>query len=234
MYLVFTGGDRLKIRDSVTKYIEKNMPAGATLSTIDEGVFEAGQVTNALGANSLFGGEEWFVFDNPSENNDFNEEIKKNLKELSESSNTFLILEGALLAPEKKSYAKYATEVVEIKAEKKNRFNAFVLADALANRDKKKLWVLLQEAKLEGIRDEEIVGILWWQLKSLRLASLTNQASEAGMSDFPYSKAKRALTKFKAEEVNKLSQQLLELYHDGHAGVRDMDNSLEQWILKAV
>jgi len=28
-----------------------------------------------------------------------------------------------------------------------------------------------------------------------------------------------------------ISQSLLELYHQGHAGVKDMDSALEQWVL---
>jgi len=74
--------------------------------------------------------------------------------------------------------------------------------------------------------------MLWWQLKALRLAKQTSSASEAGMKDFPYNKAKRALAKFSEGEVEKLAQSLLEVYHDGHAGVRDMETSLEEWILR--
>lgn len=231
MYIVFHGSDRLKVRDTATEYIEKNMSPETTLTTIDSGVFEVGQVANALGAESLFGGEEWFVLDNPADSADFAEEVKQSLKEMSESSNTFIILEAGLLAPAKKTYAKYAKEIVEFKADKVERFNSFGMAEALLAKDKRKLWVLLQEAKMSGLREEEMVGMLWWQLKSLRLASLTTNAAEAGMKDFPYNKTKRGLSKFTETEIKDLSQLLLELYHDGHAGVRDMDTSLEQWVL---
>jgi hypothetical protein len=73
--------------------------------------------------------------------------------------------------------------------------------------------------------------MLWWQLKSLRLAALTQSAQEAGMKDFPYNKSKRALPAFAPGEVVTLSQSLLELYHAGHSGQRDMDIALEQWVL---
>ncbi len=105
------------------------------------------------------------------------------------------------------------------------------MPEALATKDKRKLWVLLQEARLAGQRDEDIIGLLWWQLKALRLAKITRNADEAGMKEFPYSKAKRALGKFGDGEVEKLSHSLLELYHDGHAGRRDMDMALEEWVL---
>jgi DNA polymerase III delta subunit len=232
MYEVFFGSDRKSARDSATEYISKNMPEGATLTTVEGGGYEEGIINDALGASSLFGGEEWFVIDTPSDNKDCLEEVKGLLEQMSESNNTFIILEGALLAPAKKTYGKYAKDTHEFKAETVERFNSFGLAEALAGKDKRKLWVLLQEAKLAGLREEEVVGMLWWQLKALRLASVTKTASEAGMKDFPYNKAKRALSKFTEGEVEKLSQSLLGLYHDGHGGIRDMDIALEQWALK--
>lgn len=228
---MFYGSDRGGVRDGATAYIEKNMPEDATLTTIEANEYIPGRVNDTLGATSLFGGSEWFVFDGSSENADFSEEVKTSLKEMSDSSNTFIILEGPLLADLKKKYTKYATEITEFSADKIERFNAFGLAEALANKDKKRLWVLLQEARLSGLREEEIIGMLWWQLKALRLSSKTSSANEAGMKDFPYNKAKRSLSKFSEGEIERLSQSLLVLYHDGHAGVRDMDMAFEEWVL---
>ncbi|MCB9817975.1 hypothetical protein H6787_00615 [Candidatus Nomurabacteria bacterium] len=231
MYVVFYGSNRGGVRDSATKYIDKNIPKDATLTTIEAGEYATGRVSDSLGATSLFGGSEWFVFDSPSENADFFEEVKSSLKEMSESTNTFIILENSLLAEPKKKFGKYATEMNEFSAEKSERFNSFGLAEALADKDKRKLWVLLQEARLNGLRDEEIIGMLWWQLKAIRLASKTSSASEAGMKDFPYNKAKKSLSKFSEGEPEKLAQSILELYHAGHGGIRDMDMALEEWVL---
>jgi len=231
MYTVFFGTDRTKVRDQATAYTEKNFPADGTLTTFDGQGFVPGQIADALGATSLFGGEEWFVLDTPSTSPDFAEEVKTALKEISESVNTFLILEDALLAPAKKTYGKFAVSMEEFTAQKNERFNTFAMAEALAQKDKRQLWVLLQDARKGGLREEEIVGMLWWQLKSLRLAAVTSSAAEAGMKDFPYNKSKRALNTFAPGEVTSLSQTLLELYHDGHSGQRDMDIALEEWVL---
>jgi DNA polymerase III delta subunit len=231
MYTVFFGTDRTKVRDQVTSYTEKNFPPDGTLTTFDGQSFVLGQVADALGATSLFGGAEWFVLDTPSANPDFAEEVKTALKEMSESANTFIVLEEALLAPAKKMYGKFAVSMEEFTAPKNERFNTFAMAEALAQKDKRQLWVLLQDARKGGLREEEIIGMLWWQLKSLRLAAVTSSADEAGMKDFPYNKSKRALSKFAPGEVTALSQTLLELYHAGHSGQRDMDIALEEWVL---
>lgn len=231
MYTVFFGTDRTKVRDQATSYIEENFPPEGTLTTFDGQSFVSGQIADALGATSLFGGEEWFIFDTPSANPDFAQEVSESLEEMSDSTNTFIVLEEALLAPAKKTYGKFAARMEEFTAQKNERFNTFAMAEALAGKQKRQLWVLLQDARQAGLREEEIIGMLWWQLKSLRLAAVTNSAQEAGMKDFPYNKSKRALSAFTPGEVVALSQSLLELYHAGHSGQRDMDTALEQWVL---
>jgi len=231
MLKLYFGTDRQGVRDGATSFVEANAAPDATVTTLDAQSYVSGQIADALGAASLFGGEEWFVLDSPAANADLAQEVKDNLKEMSESGNTFLILEEALLAPAKKSYAKHAASSEEFTAAKFDRFNTFAMADALASKDRRQLWVLLQAAKSNGQSAEEIIGILWWQLKALRLASVTNSASEAGMKDFPYNKAKRSLAKFAPGDVTTLSQSLLELYHDGHGGIRDIDLALEEWVL---
>jgi len=232
MYLVFFGANRELVREAATRHIDEHLPKGATLTNLNSEDYQPSMIDNLLGATSLFGGEEWFVFDEPSSNKILEDEIKDSLDLLKESANTFIILEGPLLAPSKKFYTKHAEQIEEFKTEATKTFNAFSLAEALAQKDKRKLWVLLQEAKLSGLRDEEIIGILWWQLKTIRLAKQTSSASEAGVKDFPYNKAKTALRKFEGDQIEELAESLLHLYHQSHAGLRELDLSLEEWVLK--
>jgi DNA polymerase III delta subunit len=231
MYVVFFGKDRGGVRDAATVYIEANMPSDATLTTIEAADFAPGQVADALGAHSLFGGEQWFILDAPSANEEYKEAVLSVLPELAESENCFVILEGVLLAADKKFYNKHASTIEEFKGEAADSFNSFSLAEALAAKDKRRFWVLLQEARLAGQKEEALIGILWWQLKVLRLAARTNSAAEAGIKDFPYNKAKRALATFAPNEVERLAQSLLELYHDAHAGRCDIELALERWVL---
>ena len=231
MLHVYYGTDRQRVRDAANGFTDTAMSPEGTLTVLDVQSFAPGLIADALGASSLFGGEEWFLLDTPSAEADFAEEVKNNLKEMAESGNTFVVLEGALLAPAKKTFGKHAAVIEEFTAEKTERFNTFAMADALASKDRRKLWVLLQEARLNGLAPEEIIGMLWWQMKALRLAEVTRNAAEAGMKDFPYNKAKRALAKFMPGEVATLSHSLLSLYHDGHSGVRDIDLALERWVL---
>lgn len=232
MYHVFSGGERTAVRDAITAFMEENMSPEATLVTFDAHEYQSGRLAEALGATSLFGGEQWFIIDTPSENPELKEELFSSLTELSDSPNTFVLLEGPLLAAERKKLEKHAASIEILSATKPERFNMFALTEALANRDKRSLWMLLQEARLEGVRDEEIIGILWWQLKTLRLAALADSPAAVGMKTFPFNKAKRALIGFPLDHVVERSQSLLQLYHDVRAGKGEMDTALEQWVLR--
>ncbi len=232
MLQVFYGNDTIKVRQAAFTFVEPLEDKGATVELIDSDTWQSGMLRDAAGATSLFGGETVYLIDTPSSSADFNTECIDVLEVLATSSTQFVVIEGALLAAAKKQWAKHAAEMTEYKAAAGERFNSFAIADALAKKDKKSLWLIYQEAVAAGQSAEELIGILWWQLKSLRLAKLTSSASEAGMKDFPYNKAKRALSTFKDGELESLSLSLLTLYHDGHGGVVDINEGLERWLLK--
>ncbi len=231
MLKVFFGNDTESVRQAAHEAMKAEVAAGKELSTIDGDSYYQGILTDTAGAMSLFGGATCYIIDTPTEKKELQEELASSLTVLAESPNQFVVIEGPLLAVAKKAYAKVTDDVQEFSKKAPERFNTFALADALANKKKKDLWMGLQNARAAGIAAEEIIGVLWWQLKSLRLAAMTQTASEAGMKDFPYKKAKGALRNFKDREVVALSESLLAVYHDGHAGVRDIDDALEGWVL---
>jgi DNA polymerase III delta subunit len=231
MLHVYFGNDTISVRKKAFAFITACEEDGFGVERIEAESYQSGQCANIAGSLSLFGGKTVYLLDTPSNNNLFLEELESVLPLLKESSDQFVVLEGTLLAPAKKMYGKYADKLEETTGEKVERFNAFSLADSLALKDKKMLWIGLQDAKREGLSSEEIIGTLWWQLKTLRLANVTASAVQAGMKDFPYNKAKRSLRNFKEGELEKFSQTLLAVYHDGHAGKRDIDLALEKWTL---
>ena len=233
MLSIYYGNDLVKARKEALMQADHLVTKfGARLNKIESEQFSPGILADMLGATSLFGGVEVYLIDTPSEESDFYSEVLSVLKEMSESVNYFIIIENTLLAPERKKFEKHTANLFEFKRAAKESFNVFSMADALSRRDKKSLWVLLQEAKRAGSSAEELIGTLWWQLKTLRLAGMTKSAAEAGMKDFPYNKAKGALKNFKAGELEKLSADLLKVYHEGHGGVREIDGGLEEWVLR--
>lgn len=233
MLNLYYGNDVVKTRQAALAAVATIATAHeVTVHRIENGQFSVGGLADMLGATSLFGGSELYVLDTPSEDEVFYEALLKSLPEMVASPNYFIVMEGAVLAPERKKFEKAGVDMEEFKKTAETPFNVWGMADALSSRDKKSLWVQLTDAKRAGLSAEEIIGTLWWQLKTLRMAMLTKSASDAGMKDFPYNKAKRALSNFKEGEVEIMSRNLLRVYHDGHGGVRDIDEGLEEWVLK--
>lgn len=231
MLHAFFGTDTITVRHKAGTFVHEKQNAGAEVIRLEPTTYVPERLVDAVGSVSLFGAPQVIVIDTPSVEPDMFAQVFEVLESFASTKHDVVLIEGKLLAPEKKKLQKYAATMGEYTAESKLAFNTFALADALLERDKKNLWVLLSRAKVEGLGSEEIIGTLFWQLKSLRLAAKTNDPEEAGLKPFVYSKAKRALSKFKDGELEMLSETLVAAYHDGHTGRRDISVALERWVL---
>jgi len=230
MLYLFYGNDIVTVREKAHDFVLKQEQEGKIIQYIEPENYSQGVFADMVGSVSLFGEEKLFVIDTPSEKEEMYKELISYLEVFSLSDTLFVIIEKKLTGAEKNKFKKYAQTIQEYKINMEN-FNTFALADCFARRDKKNLWFLLQEAKESGTSIENIIGILWWQLKSMRIAKQTTCAKEAGMKDYPYNKAKRAISAFKEGELERLSMGLLTVYHEGHLGKVDIDIALEQWVL---
>ncbi len=232
MLTVYFGKDAIEVRKKAFDRVREIEMGGTSVERITAEGFERGMLANCAGASSLFSGPQALLLDTPTEDPEVFEEVLQSVAALTESRNTFLIIEGPLLAEQKKIFAQAGATCIEVQENEKKEFNVFLVSDALASRDKRTLWLLLQAARREGVSAENIIGTLFWQLKILRLAAVTKTAEEAEQKAYPYNKAKRALGKFTKGELETLSESVLTLYHDGHRGLRDIDIALERWVLE--
>lgn len=231
MLMVFYGNDfsvlRLKGKQSILDQVD----IATETIILDDDNYQPGLILGLSETASLFSPKSVYLIDFPAKTKPLFSEVLENGAALAESKNIFVFLVEGLLADEKRKLKMSAT-LEEIKKTESAKFNPFTLAEALSLKDNRSLWFLLQEAKRNKLSGEEIIGILWWQLKALRLASLTSTAAEAKMKDYSYSKAKKALRNFKDGELDIISKKLLDIYHQGHRGEIDLDLSLEEWVLK--
>ena len=232
MLHVYFGNDTTHVRQKAFDFIRTLSGEKTDVTAITAEGYEEGMIIDVAEGVSLFGEGQVFLVDTLSEDQTAFISLQSHVETMQTSSHNFVIIERALTAAEKKVMTKHAATIEEITAEKKERFNAFLLTEALLRKDKKSLWLLLTEAWREGLSNEEIIGILFWQVKIVRLAEKTKSAEEADQKPFVYSKAKRALSMFKKGEANQISRELLALYHEGHAGKVDTSIALEQWVLK--
>jgi hypothetical protein len=232
MLHAFFGNDTPRVRQKAFDFSRTLSEGDVQMTALTAQDYEEGMITDVAEGVSLFGVGQVFIVDTLSEDEIAFASLLNLLPVMETSPHHFVMIEGALNAAEKKKITKHATSLEEITADKKERFNAFLLTEALLRKDKKSLWLLLTEAWREGLSNEEIIGILFWQVKVLRLVEKTKSAEEAGQKPFVYSKAKRALSSFKSGEVDQMSRELLGIYHEGHAGKVDTSIALEEWVLR--
>ncbi len=231
MLYVYFGNDTDAVRRRAFKTLDslgEGASAGTTRLTVD--TYTSGMLADVAGSTSLFDEPQIVVLDMLSEDTDVFEEVCGLFPILAASPHTFICIEGPLTAAVQKECKAHAKECEELK-KVSEKLDVFALCDALIARDKKRLWLLYITLTQEGVPAEEVIGILLWQVKLLRLAERTGSPEEAGQKPYPYQKAKRALSAFKKGEVDALSRALLTIYHEGHAGKRDINLALEAWIL---
>ena len=111
------------------------------------------------------------------------------------------------------------------------RFNIFLLTDAIGERDKRNAWLIYRKALASGMSAEEIFWRVMWGVKSLILAQKTSSPEESGLNPFVYRKAKSFLKNWEITELEKLSKALVDGLHRSRRGNSEIEIILEKEIL---
>lgn len=235
MLYFFYGTDRDKAREKAHALIEsfQKKKHGAELFRLDSDNWNGARFDEFIGGQGLFE-RKLIVFSNRLfENAEAKEIVLKRLTDIQKSENTFIFLEDAVNIETLRELKKEAekVEVFDKKEREKEKFNIFSLADAFGKRDKKNLWVLYQKALASGAAPEEIHGILFWQLKNIFLALHCNNAEEANLKPFPWSKARAFAKNWKENELKNLSERFVAVYHESRRGRYDFVTAFERLIL---
>lgn len=200
--------------------------------------FEKGMLEDLIGSSGLFSKKLAVILENAFSSSSEEKYLLGRMQDMADSDNIFIFLEEKIDAETVKKIKKFAEDVKNFKLEAKNagpKFNTFALADALGRRDKKSLWVGITKAFEERIAPEEIVGILFWQVKSLILAnSVKNEkeAEEAGLKPFVYQKAKAFAKNYKEDKLKELAGKLAFLLPETRRKSADSAMALERLVLE--
>jgi DNA polymerase III delta subunit len=237
MLYVLYGTDHERIHREEQKLVEALVAKrpGANIFVLDKDNFSAAELEDKATAQGLFTAKHITLLNDLLDNKETAEEIWSRLSLLAESDNIFLLRTGKLLKKELTKLEKYATKIKELSLPHRGQtksFNLFALADALGERNKKNLWVGYQTALAAGHAPEEIHGVLWWQAKSMQLATVTASAAKSGLKPFVYSKAKRYLSNYRASEITAMLTNLVTLYHRARSGEVEMSIALESFMLE--
>lgn len=193
----------------------------ATFLEIGGDDWSSAVVEENIGGQGLFSSKYIIFLNRVTENADAKENLPDLIQIMNESTNIFIVLEAKLNADLKKAVEKHAEKVVETGEQSKegkmerekdgSEFNIFALADAVASRNALKSWTIYRQAVDSGLEAENIIGVLFWKIKSIMLAKNTSNYTE--------------------KELSKLLNDLLVIYHDAHRGLVNAELGMERLML---
>lgn len=236
MLYVIYGKDTNKARTKLVELLDslqKKRPDASVFRLSAENWNEA-QLNELLGSTGLFSPKYIVVVDGLLNNSNSSDAISKSIEEMALSEHVCILIEEKILSADLKKIEKHATKVQEfeqVEKPKKESPIVFSFADAVANKENKKAWVIFQDLLKEGGAAEEIHGVLWWQFKSLLLASKSNSAKESGLSPFVHQKSSRAAQQWKDNSIDLALDKLADMYHQAHRGEIDFLIELEKFAL---
>lgn len=217
MIYFFHGTDtdkaRMKVHELISS-LRKKKPDAAFFSINSEN-FNLAQLQEYIGGQGLFSNKYIVFLDRLCEKKEVKADFINALKEISESENIFIILEGKIdkatsAKIEKKSEKVVAFDLKEIE-KKEEDLNVFELANALGRKDKKELWMLYRGYVDKGNAPEELHGILFWKAKTMLLA---------GGNGY-----------WKQEELLSFIDGLITVYHESRRGTHELETGLEAFLL---
>ncbi len=182
-----------------------------------------------LEGEDLFGEKKIIFLEGILEDENLKDFFFSRLRLASESENYFFLREKKVLADDKRKLSSFG-EIFSSgeRAVKTEAFNVFTLGDLLLSKKKKEMWIAYREALEAGVTPEGICGALFWQMKTLLVAS---RGGGNDLAPYALMKAKKALQTFPPEEAEEKLRNLLFLYHEARTGKFPLETALERFIL---
>lgn len=192
-----------------------------------------------IGASSgLFGGQKACIIKGLDDTKEKLEEFFESITLFAESDTEYLLSVSKLLAPFIKKAEKAGAKIVEIKSEQKDKkyetFNIFNLTDAFSSRNRSQTWALYRSAIQAGLDPRELAGKFFWATKTMLVAKNSRNAKESGLHEFVYKKSISSSANFKEGELEKISFELVKLFHDSMINGYDLELALESLLLRTL
>lgn len=187
----------------------------ASLFKMNSENFDIPKLQEYMGSQGLFSSKYIVFLDRLCENKEIKDDFLDKLKEIKESENIFIILEGKIDKATSTKIEKRAEKTVKFdlseKTEKKDN-NVFALANAFGRRNMKEVWMLYRKAIDEGVAPEALHGMIFWKVKSMVLAGGTSE--------------------WDMEELKKIMDELITIYHEARRGRYELETAVEAFILQ--
>ena len=214
MLYLFSGDDSKNKILNYEKFI-KSLPKNTEIFSINRNNFNRMEIESFYSGPSLFSVSSTVIFEGVFEHEETRDFVLEKLKPMSESTNSFVFLEGKLLKSILDVFKKVRAElnIFELPKEKKEKYDNFLVANAFADKDKLNTWIHFRRAVDLGVGMEELIGVLFWKIKDLLLKKNFSKFPETQLNIF----------------VTKLSYLLPQARQEG----RDAEAVFEQFLLEA-
>ena len=228
MIHIFSGNDTDKKRVAYDKFMIA-LPEHTEIFFIGGSDFDREQVESFYSGAGLFFKKCAVVFNDIFEKSEAADFLLKNLDKLASSDSTFVFLEGKLAKTTSDAFKNAGAKMNIFEIEKVKgrygtggdngsgngeKFNGFILANALGERNKLLLWINFCRAMEEGMELEPLVGILFWKAKDMLL--------------------KRNFSKFSEEELKELAGRISTLLPEARSKGMDAEAAFEEFLLEAI
>lgn len=235
MLYVFLGNDYRARQEKLNAFLEqlRAKKSEAELFLLDEQTFSSGKLEELASGQGLFDRNCIVVLSRTLESREALDVFLDKIELLGNSSNVFIVVEEAVDKSLRELFKKYAARVwnSDIGTRKTKPFNVFLIADALGKRDKKRAWIVFQNAMREGITPEQIHGTIFWHVKNMLLVKKIDNPSLLGMKPFVLKKTESAARHYREEELAKLSSLLVDTYHRARAGKGNLADGIEKILI---
>lgn len=215
MLYLFTGDDLERKNIAITKFIEA-LPEELPRFYIERGNWNPFQLESLYSTPGLFFKKSTTILTSLFDHEEAREFVLEKLEALANSQNIFIVKEGPLKKAITDQFKKVRAkiEVFEKEKDRKEKFNTFLLANSLGDRDKLHLWLNFRAAIATDVSLEELTGVLFWKVKDMLL--------------------KKNFGKYKKEELEKILMELSFLLPQARSAGRDAESALEEFLLEKV
>jgi hypothetical protein len=217
MIYLFAGDDVKNKRQAYDDFIQ-SIPKGTEIFSVSRNDFDPMQIESFYSGAGLFFAKSVVIFKNIFDNEETRDFILEKLALMNESNNSFVFLESKLNKPILNAFKQTDAKgnqinVFELSKEKKEKYDNFLLANALGDRDKRNLWIYFRQAMDKGVGMEELIGVLFWKAKDMIL--------------------KKKFGKFKESELKNFASKISYLLPEARKEGRDDETAFEQFLLEA-
>jgi len=235
MLYILTGTDSNKRRLERDKIVLSISDDETYTIRRDDVAVSVSEIEETAGTSNLFGKPIVMIFEEALADEVVREKVSKLTSLLADSVNHFIFSETTLSKEILSRFQKKAlhSHHFDLKKEVAIRDNSgFALTDSFCKRDKKKTWMLYRIEIEKGKDPHELIGLLFWAVKSMIISEKSKDANEAGLNPFVFKKSKSASVNFKGNELLNFSKSLIDFYHNARNGDIEWEEGLESLILK--